>query len=405
MPIYIYEATNKENETVNGELAASSQEEAMALLTKKKLTPNKIELKEDAKFSLDFSFGFLERLTALDRIILIRNLAATIKAGLSILEALEILIADATKKIVKKILVETRINVQNGQPLSQTFEQYHKYFPSIFVGLVKAGERSGQLDKTLDELSRHMSKEYNLVKKVKSALAYPVILLAASVGIVVLLLTFVLPRLTRTFNQSQVELPLLTRLLIKISQVLTYSLWLDLAVVGGLIGFFVYFRRTEAGKRFFSRAALFTPLARNLVKKVILVRFTRTLGSLIASALPIVEALELSAKVVGNHLYKKAILGAAEEIRSGIALSEALRKHEQLFPRFLTSLIAVGERTGTLENVLKTFADFYEEEVDGALKDLTTILEPLLLLFMGLVVGVIALAILLPIYQLVGKFV
>jgi type II secretory pathway component PulF len=404
MPIFTYEAVNKDGETITGELNATSKEEAVGVLTRKKLVLDRIE-EIEVRDSAGLSKHLFERFTALDRIVLVRNLAVTIKAGLSIVEALEILITDATKKITGEILMSAKTNVQNGQSLSKTFEFYHKYFPSIFVGMIKAGETSGQLDKTLDELSGQLTKEYNLIKKVKSALAYPLILLVASLGIVALLLIFVLPRLTRTFAQSQTELPMITKVLVSMSAALTKSYWLDAGVIILLIGFISFFRKTVAGRAFFSFLAFHTPVVRNLVKKIILVRLTRTLGSLIASGLSIVESLELCRKVVGNPKYEKAIDIVINDIKNGVQISEAFRKFPDLFPRFLTSLIGVGEKTGTLESVLKTFADFYDDEVDGALKDLTTFLEPMMLLFMGLLVGLIAVSILMPIYQLVGKFV
>jgi len=185
----------------------------------------------------------------------------------------------------------------------------------------------------------------------------------------------------------------------------SYSLWLDAGIIAASVLFFSTFRKTALGRKFFSGLALKIPVAKNLFKKVILVRFTRTLGSLIASGLSIVEALELSSHVVGNYYYELAIADSINDIKNGIPLSECLRRHQALFPNFLTSLLTVGEKTGSLESVLKTFSDFYDDEVDNALKDLTTFLEPVLLLIMGLIVGLIAIAILMPIYQMVGKFV
>jgi type II secretory pathway component PulF len=404
MPIYSYEATDKDGEEIVGEINATTEAEAVGALARKKLAISLIKEKT-AKSAKGLEVHLFERFTTLDRIIMVRNLAVTIKAGLSILESLEILINDASKKIIKEILLSAKGNVQNGQPFSKTFDDYKKLFPPIFVGMVKAGELSGELDKSLEELSAHMNKEYALVKKVKSALAYPIVLLLASFGIVGLLLGFVLPRLTKTFAQSNMELPAVTRGLIYLSDLVSYSLWLDAGLIAAVTLFFTTFRKTSAGRKFFSGLVLKLPVAKNLFKKVILVRFTRTLGSLVASGLSIVEALELSSHVVGNYYYETAVAESINDIKNGIPLSECLRRHPDLFPNFLTSLITVGEKTGTLESVLKTFSDFYDDEVDGSLKDLTTFLEPVLLLIMGLIVGLIAIAILMPIYQMVGKFV
>ena len=348
---------------------------------------------------------FFETIKPIDRIFLVRNLSTTIKAGLNILEALDIMIADAAKNVMKKILNQAKFNLQKGQPLSATFIQYKKHFPSVFVGMIKAGEASGRLDESFDKLNVYLTKEYNLTKKIKSALAYPVILLVASMGVVSMLLFFVLPRLAKSFQMSKVELPFITRLVIGISNIFTYSIILDLAVISLVVWFFIYFRKTALGKKVFLTVLLKIPVARDLIKKVALVRFARTLGGLISSGITIVEALNLSAETVGNEFYKKIILDSVEQIKSGIPLSKTLSNHHNLFPKLLINMMTVGERTGTLEHVLLTFSDFYEEEMDNTIKDLTTFLEPVLLLFMGLIVGTIALSILLPIYQLVGKFI
>lgn len=405
MSLFIYEAINDEGKIVVSEINSLNKEEVAAVLAQKKLTPIKIELKGSKldKTSLT-SKAIFENFTAVDKIILIRNLSATIKAGLSLSEALDILLADANKNIVRQFLMEARTGVLNGQSLSRIFENNSKYFSPIFVGMIRAGESSGTLDKSLTELNRHLNREYKLIKKVKAALTYPMILIMASIGIVAVMLIFVLPRLTKSFAQNSVELPLLTKILVQLSNALTFSPILDIAVVVGLVAFFKYFFKTKIGKDTLSVLMFKTPVVSNLIKKIMLVRFSRTLGSLISGALSISESLVLTAKAVGNDYYEQAILAANNEIKNGIPLSQALRNNPKLFPNFLTSLVAVGEKTGTLDTVLKNFSNFYEDDVNNALKDLTTYLEPLLLLFMGAIVGLIAVSILLPIYQMVNVF-
>ena len=268
----------------------------------------------------------------------------------------------------------------------------------------KIGEAPGKLDESLEQLGAQITKDYNLTRKVKSALAYPVLLLVASSAAVILLLGFVLPRLANTFRQSGVELPLLTRVFIKIGEMITYSWALDAFIITLLFYFFVHFRKTKLGQKLVNYIVFRIPVIRDLVKKAALIRFTRSLGNLIQSGIVITEDLTLAADSVGNERYKKAILHAREQLINGVSFSKTFEATPELFPRFLTSLMVVGERTGTLENILKVFADFYEEDLDSTLKDLSTFLEPILLLMMGLVIGAIAFSILLPIYQLVGKF-
>ncbi|MBI4812426.1 type II secretion system F family protein [Candidatus Falkowbacteria bacterium] len=402
--LYIYEAFDKNGAITKGEYDARDKKAAVSFLEGKGLTPVLVQEKGAIKEERGLSLVFFERVTMPDRIFLLRNLTAMIKAGLGILEALDILIADAEKKVLKNILTTAKVNLEKGQPLSATFSYYKKYFSPIFTGLLRAGEYSGRLEEALKELVNHLTREHELTRKVKSALTYPIILLIGSVGVVSALLFFVLPRLAVSLEQSGAKLPLITVIIINISKAFLYSPPLDILIAGGLVWFFVYFRKTAMGEKIFLKIELGTPIVRDLVKKVALVRFTRTLASLAESGISIVESLELSGKAVGNRAYKKAVMASISEVKNGIPLSNALGKEKTLFPHLLVSMMAVGEKTGTLTEVLRNFSNFYDEEVDNTLKDLVTFLEPALLLVMGLVIGAIAISILLPIYQLVSKF-
>ncbi len=406
MAIFIYEAYNREGGLVRGEYEGVKREEVVEYLSRHDMTPISVEeFTTRGKSGGVLSISLFESLTPVDVMFLVRNLATTVKAGLSIVESLDILIADSQKKIMKKVLQEAQGMIKNGLPLSKGFEAYSSSFPPIFLGMLKAGEMSGQLDKTLVELGKYLSKEYALRSKVKSALMYPAILLSASLGVVVLLLIFVLPKLTKAFAASGVDLPWITKFFLGVSSALTYSFTLDIVLLVVIIWFFLYFRTTRIGKKFLFWILARIPVAGDLIKKVALVRFARTFGNLIDRGLSAVESLELSSKSIGNIAYTRAIEGTIIDIKNGVPISEALRKYPDLFPRLLVSLVTVGERTGSLSEILLTFADFYEEEVDNKLKDLTAVLEPILLLIMGALVGAIALSIILPIYQLVGNFV
>ena len=402
--LYTYEAFDKNGTLTKGEVDAIGEKEAILYLEQKELIPVKVRAQDTSKKKgISFSL-FGGHITPTDRIFLVRNLATALKAGLTITEAIEILVQDTKKESLKNILLEAKVNLQNGQPLSQTFASYPELFPPVFIGLIKAGESASQLDKTLEELAHHLMKEYALVKKVKSAMVYPFILLMASVGVVAFLLIFVLPRLEKTFATSGAELPGITVAIIGASRALTYSISLDIVIFLAFVGMILYVRKTAGGRRFSELLLMKTPVVKGLIQKVALVRFTRTLGSLLSGAVPILESLRIASDSSGNEAYKKAILQSAEQVRSGIPFSKTFAEHPNLFPPLLTSLLTVGERTGTLEYVLKTFSDFYDEEVDNKLKDVTTLFEPVLLLVMGLIVGTIAISVLLPIYQLVGEF-
>lgn len=405
MAIFIYEAYNRSGANQHGEYEAATREEVVQYLLKRNLTPISVEdVSAHKGKSLDVSLSFFERITPIDVIFLVRNLATTIKAGLPVVEALDILIVDAEKSVIKKMLQHVQTMVRGGQALSSGFGVYAESFPPIFLGMLRAGEVSGQLDRSLSELGQYLSKEYALRTKVKSALMYPAILLIAASLVVTLLLIFVLPKLTKAFAASGVELPMITKIFLGVSNALTWSFTLDIALVVGFIWFFLYFRKTKFGRHFIFWLLSHTPVANELIKKVALVRFARTFGSLIDGGLSAVESLELSTRTIGNAQYERALEASILEIKNGVPISEAIGKYPDLFPRLLISLIIVGERTGSLSSILITFSDFYEEEVDNKLKNLTAVLEPILLLIMGLLVGAIAFSILMPIYQLVGHF-
>lgn len=404
MPIFIYEGYNRDGAIVRGEYEADTRDSVADYMLRRDLTPVSINSVGGSTTGLSVSISLFEKITSVDILFLVRNLSATVKAGLSIVEALDILIADTEKKIMKDTLTEVQARVKNGQPLSAGFENYKNDFPPVFLGMLRAGETSGQLAHTLAELSQYLSKEFALRAKVKSALMYPVILLSASVGVVSLLLIFVLPRLTKAFASSGVELPWVTKFFLGLSSMLTYSFILDGVVLVFFIWFFLYFRTTRTGKEFFFWIISHIPVASELVKKVALVRFTRTLGNLMSSGLSAVASLESSANSIGNQKYQMAINAVVDHVKNGISISDALSRFPDLFPRLLVSLATVGERTGSLSEILVTFSDFYEEDVDNKLKDLTAVLEPALLLIMGILVGSIAFSIILPIYQLVGHF-
>jgi type IV pilus assembly protein PilC len=401
MSTFLYEAYDSKGALVKGEFEAAERDEVVEHLMRRTLIPVSVIPLRAAN---EGGFSLFNTISKVDVLFLVRTLGATIKAGLGITESLEVLIADTNKKYLKGILQKVQAGIKNGKSLSASFEEYRNAFPAAFIGLLRAGEVSGNLDKTLNTLNQYLSKEYSLRQKVRSAMIYPAVLLVASVGVIILLLIFVLPRLMKTFESSDITLPFITRFFIAISSALTYSYLLDLIVIA-FLGWGVFMlKRTVRGKRWSLNVLTRVPVARDVILKVAMVRFCRTLGNLIETGISAVEALELTADSIGNVQYKEALMQCSHDIKNGVSLSRALTEHPKLFPKVLVSLVGIGEKTGTLGSVLVSLADFYENEVNSHLKDLTSILEPVLLLIMGLVVGGIALSILLPIYKLVGSF-
>lgn len=404
MAIFLYTALDTKGLTHQGEVQAYDRRTALEMVVKQGLMIIALKEKGSIKRTLVSRFNVFSRVSALDRILLTRHLSSIIHAGVPLGEAIDILIFNNQKRsLLRNILEEAKKDLQEGHPLSSVFAAYPEHFPVVFVGLIRAGEVSGTLEETLKNLGDQLLRDYELVRKVRSAMIYPLILLGASIGIIILILTFVLPRLATSFGQSNIHLPLLTRFIVAISTVLSSNKILTIVTSIAFFGFWAWFLRKPNGKRFIFVMVSHLPIAKDLFQRLALARFARTLKNLIKSGVSVMEALEIVSISIGNEAYRKEFLQMREELRKGISFADVFRKREEFFPRLVGSLITVGERTGSLENSLETIADFYDEEVDRTLRTLVTLLEPLLLLVMGLIVGGIAVSVLLPIYQLIGQ--
>ncbi|MEK9152413.1 MAG: type II secretion system F family protein [Patescibacteria group bacterium] len=404
MSTFVYHAFGPNGSGKQGEIQALDRSAAMAALAKESLTVVSLKEKTDGgrrSLSTGLFFG---RVSALDRILLTSHLASIIRAGVSLSEAIDILIYNNQKRpALRKVLEEAKRSLEEGRPLSSAFEAHPEYFPPLFVGLLKVGEASGTLEETLQSLETQLFKDYELTRKVRAAMIYPAILLAASGGIIVLLLTFVLPRLAASFGDANMRLPFITRVLVDASNALAANRFLSIGVFVLVIVSVSWFFGNPAGKRLLAMILSRLPISDELVRQLALVRFSRTLKNLIKSGIPLVQGFDIVAVSVGNDDYRAEISAMREELRKGLSLADGFRKREQYFPRLVTSLVSVGEKTGTLEKSLDTISVFYEKEAERTLNALVTLLEPLLLIIMGFVVGGIAVAVLLPIYQMIGQ--
>lgn len=407
MPVFIYRALNKEGHQQEGEVQAESRGMAIEYLQREKLTLlflEKIGYIEKKKFSFLSLFFLGSGIDASDKVFLTRHLSAILKSGISLSEALEILGEDTEKPLFRKILSDAKMNLERGQPLSATLESYAQYFSPVFIGLVKAGEASGTLEETLEGLGDQLRRDYEMKKRVQSAMIYPAILLSASLLIVVLLLTFIMPRLTKALLQAKVTLPWITRFLIGLSKIFSSNPIVTLLVFILLSISFFLFAKSKFGKKIIIRVLEKSPISGSLIKKLALVRFSRTFRNLLKSGLSAFESLDITARTIGIQSYEKTLLNIREEIKKGSTISDSFKEKKEFFPQLVISIIAVGEKTGTLERSLATIADYYDEEADRILKNIVSLIEPALLVVMGIVIAGIALSILLPIYQLVSSF-
>lgn len=340
------------------------------------------------------------RVSVQEQILFARHLAIMTKAGMSLLDSLQMLRRQAKSRSMRTILETATKAVTNGQFLSVALEPYAGVFGELFINIVRIGESSGTLPENLNYLAQELTKKRQLAIKIKGALFYPLIILIGTVGIITLLVTFVLPKILPVFQSLNVQLPLPTRILIAVSnfaQEYTFSIFIGFML---LVAAFVLLLRVRKFRYTVQRGLLLVPIAGNIMKEVNLIGFARTLGILLKSGSKIVESVNTAGATLNNLVYREALSGAADDIRKGEQLSERLMKRAHLFPDMLSQMIMVGENTGNLSETLLYLGEYYEEEVDNATKNLSTVLEPLLLIIMGVIVGFVAIAIITPIYSI-----
>lgn len=400
MPTFTYTAANNQGEILSGEMETMDRKTIVDYLNRQELMI--VSIKEKSEWTDKFESSLFFNLSMPDKIMITKYLSGIIKAGLSLKEGVDIILNDTKIKPLKKILTEAKLDLEKGQPLSVTFKKYPMVFSPVFIAFVRAGELSGTLEKSLEYLGITLAKDYDLSRKIKGALTYPLILIFASIAVIGVLMVFVVPKLVKVFAASNAELPWLTKLIIAISAAITANIYIIIiALVIGAVAF-LNFHKRESVQRFISDIFLAIPFVQDLYKKIILARFTRVFGTLLASGVSILETVDISSEAIGYNRYGEIIRSMKSEIGRGVSFSNALKSKSTFFPHMLASMVNVGEKTGKLDSILIDLAGFYEEEVDNELKSLVSLIEPALLLVMGLVVAGIAFAIIMPIYQLIG---
>jgi type IV pilus assembly protein PilC len=399
MPDYTYRGTNRAGASVSGVMQATSKAELQNLLRRQQITPTKMSEK-GKEFNLP-TFG--GGVNAKELAIFTRQFSVMIDAGLPLVQCLEILASQQENQLFKKVLTGTRGSVEGGATLSAAMRQYPKVFDALYVNMVEAGETGGILDTILQRLSTYIEKNVKLQRAVKSALVYPVGVITVAAGVITLLLWKVVPIFATLFAGLGVDLPLPTKIVIALSNFVgsIFGLLIVVAIVGMGVGLKVWYG-TEQGRYAIDYTILRLPVLGLLMRKIAVARFTRTLGTLISSGVPILEGLDITAKTAGNAVVERALKKVRRSLEEGKSLTEPL-KDSEVFPGMVTQMIAVGEQTGAMDAMLQKIADFYEEEVDAAVKDLLTALEPVMIVFLGLVVGGVVISMYLPLFTLIGK--
>jgi len=401
MPLYHYRAKDRQGRSIAATIEADDIRTAAKILRDKGYFIS--ELKEPGKgLQAEITVPGLERGPGLkDIAIFSRQLATMLSAGLPIVQAIAILERQTENRAFQKLLKEIRSDVEGGSSFSDALTK-HKVFSRLYVNLVRAGETSGTLDGVLDRLATFLEKDLELRGKIKSAMTYPVIVLVFALLVTYFLLTGIVPQFAQILTDLGSELPLLTRFLIVVSDILrSGTLYLIVAAV--IVGFaYRAYYRTERGRRVVDRIKLRMPVFGNLNKKSALARFSRTFGLLVSSGVNVIEAMDITRGTAGNAIIEDILDETKEAIQVGESIHSTLLRYPQVFPPMVASMIAIGEETGALDTMLQKIADFYEREVDEAVASLTAAIEPIMIIFLGAIVGTIVSGMFLPLFQIIN---
>ncbi|HUK51801.1 MAG TPA: type II secretion system F family protein [Candidatus Binatia bacterium] len=399
MPVYAYRGVNRAGTTVTGERQASSKNELQSLLRRENITVSKVSEK-GKEFALP-TFG--GGVSTKELAIFTRQFSVMIDAGLPLVQCLEILAGQQENKTFEKILTGVRAAVEGGSTLSAAMRTYTKVFNPLYVNMVEAGETGGILDTILQRLASYIEKNVKLKRAVQSALIYPVAVIGIAASVIILLLWKVVPIFATLFAGLGVELPLPTRIVIGLSHFIgsVYGLLILILFAGTAVGLKFWYQ-TTTGRYVLDSILLKLPLIGILLRKIAVAQFTRTLGTLISSGVPILEGLDITARTSGNAVVEQAILKTRKAVEAGRTLVDPLKETE-VFPSMVTQMIGVGEQTGAMDAMLQKIADFYEDEVDAAVKDLLTALEPLMIVVLGGVVGGVVISMYMPLFSMIAK--
>lgn len=379
-----------------GEITAKSKDEAIAQLKKKRIVPTAvIEKPAKAKFG-----GFGGSVKDKDIVVFTRQFATMIDAGLPLVQGLEILSVQVENKTLAKALVVIKADVEGGATYADALRKYPRIFSELYVNMIAAGEAGGILDTILSRLAGYIEKAMKLKKKVKGAMIYPAVVTTVAVLVVAVIMVFVVPVFSKMFISLGGTLPLPTKIVISISRFMSgIGGALVLGLMVAAVIFIAQARRTEKGKKITDALMLKLPIFGAILRKVAVAKFTRTLGTLVSSGVPILDGLEITAKTAGNKVVEYSVLDVRKAVSEGKTLAEPLSR-AKVFPPMVTHMIAVGESTGALDTMLNKIADFYDDEVDSAVSNLTAMLEPMLIVFLGTTVGFVVVSMYLPIFKL-----
>jgi type IV pilus assembly protein PilC len=398
MPNYMWKGRTRAGKAQEGVLVAENKDAAIAMLRKQQVTVTAVTEK-GKEFALPKMGGGISQK---EIAVFTRQFSVMIDAGLPLVQCLEILGSQQDNRVFQKILFEVRQDIESGATLADSLRKHPKAFDELYCNMVAAGETGGILDTILQRLSQYIEKIVKLRSAVRSAMVYPVAVITIAIGVVGIILWKVIPTFATLFAGLGAQLPLPTRITIALSQFIGAWWWLIFGMIG--LGVFALnrYHKTYHGRRVIDGALLKLPVLGNVLKKIAVARFCRTLGTLVSSGVPILEALEITARTAGNAVVEDAIMETRKSIEQGKTIAEPL-KATNVFPSMVVQMVAVGEQTGALETMLNKIADFYEDEVDEATANLLALLEPIMICFLGVIIGGIVISMYMPMFDLINK--
>jgi type IV pilus assembly protein PilC len=398
MPTYSWKGKGKGGKVQQGVIAADSKDAVVALLRKQQILVTGVTEKGKEIALPKMGGGVKQKEIA----IFTRQFSVMIDAGLPLVQCLEILGGQQKNRSFQKVLFEVRQDVESGATLADSLRRHPKVFNDLFCNMIAAGEAGGILDTILQRMSTYIEKRVKLQSAVRSAMIYPTAVITIAVGVVIIILWKVIPTFAALFEGLGAQLPLPTRVTIAISKFLGRYMWLLVLMAGaGAFGLFQY-HKTYKGKRQIDRMILKLPVLGMLMRKIAVARFCRTLGTLLTSGVPILDGLEITARTSGNSIVEDAIMATRKSIEEGKTISQPLEETD-VFPPMVIQMISVGEQTGALDTMLSKIADFYEDEVDEAVENLMSLLEPVMIVFLGVMIGGIVISMYMPMFSLIGK--
>jgi type IV pilus assembly protein PilC len=399
MPVYVWKGRNKYGQIVAGERVASSIEEATKLLTREQILVIKIEKKSAFKIPRLIP----KKVSSQELAVFTRQLSVMFSAGLPLVQALEILGTQQQNKLFREIILSVKNDVEAGSSLANAFSKHPNVFDKLYCNMIASGEASGNLDQILQRLALYIEKATKIRGQIKSAMAYPSVVLSVAVIIVIIIMWKVVPTFANLFMEMGISLPLPTQITIAVSRFIGSYFYL---LIGGFIGFGAILRayyQTYSGRRVIDRILLKLYVIGDLIRKTAVARFSRTFATLLTSGVPMLDSLEITSKTAGNAIVEDAVMEARKLVSEGKSLVESLSV-SKVFPPMVLQMIGAGEQTGALDQMLNKIAEFYEDEVDRAVHTLVSLLEPIMIAFLGVIVGGIVMSIYLPIFTLISKF-